>query len=99
MPFSKGANPGDQSRYDFSNNTLLIGGYGDIKSGTKWIGEQGWVWVDRGRFETSEPSWKAEIAQREKKHDLEMALAISPGHQREFLDCVKSRKRTLKPTT
>ena len=28
MPFSTTANPGDQSRYDFSNNTLLIGGYG-----------------------------------------------------------------------
>jgi hypothetical protein len=30
MPFSTGANPGDQSRYDISNNTLLIGGYGPI---------------------------------------------------------------------
>ena len=26
-----------------------------------------------------------------------MLLAISPGHQREFLDCVKSRKKTLTP--
>jgi hypothetical protein len=32
MPFSKGANPGDQSRYDVSNNTLLIGGYGPINN-------------------------------------------------------------------
>jgi len=30
MPFSTTANPGDQSRYEFSNNTLLIGGYGPI---------------------------------------------------------------------
>jgi hypothetical protein len=30
MPFSKGANPGDQSRYDLTNNTLLIGGYGSV---------------------------------------------------------------------
>jgi hypothetical protein len=30
MPFSAPANPGDQSRYDFSNNTLLIAGYGPV---------------------------------------------------------------------
>jgi hypothetical protein len=30
MPFSTDANAGDQSRYDSSNNTLLIGGYGPI---------------------------------------------------------------------
>ncbi|MFB3825428.1 MAG: TonB-dependent receptor domain-containing protein [Bryobacteraceae bacterium] len=29
-PFSTTANPGDQSRYDISNNTLLIGGYGPV---------------------------------------------------------------------
>ena len=32
MPFSTTANPGDQSRYDFSNNTLLIGGYGSVNN-------------------------------------------------------------------
>jgi len=32
MPFSTTANPGDQSRYEFSNNTLLIGGYGPINN-------------------------------------------------------------------
>ncbi len=84
-------------KYPNDIELVIAGGYNDIKSGTKWIGEHGWVRVDRGVFETSEPNWKAEIAQREKKHDLEMALAISPGHQREFLDCVKSRKRTLTP--
>ena len=30
MPFSTDANAGDQSRYDSSNNTLLIGGYGPV---------------------------------------------------------------------
>jgi hypothetical protein len=32
MPFSKDANPGDQSRYDFSNNTLLVGGFGPVNN-------------------------------------------------------------------
>jgi predicted dehydrogenase len=83
----------------YPNNVELViaGGYPEIKGGTKWIGANGWVWVDRGRFETSDPKWKEEIAQREKKGDLQTALYISPGHQREFLDSVKSRKRTLTP--
>jgi hypothetical protein len=75
----------------------IAGGFGDIRSGTKWIGERGWVWVDRGRFETSDPKWKREIAEREKKGNLELHLPVSPGHQRQFLDCVKSRQRTLTP--
>jgi hypothetical protein len=76
---------------------VIAGGYGDIRSGTKWIGEDGWVWVDRGGFETSNPHWKEEIVQREKKGDLAVLLPVSPGHQREFLDCMKSRKKTLTP--
>jgi predicted dehydrogenase len=76
---------------------IIAGGYPDIRSGTKWIGENGWVWVDRGGFETSDPHWKEEIQQREKRKNLDVQLAISPGHQREFLDCVKSRHKTLTP--
>ena len=76
---------------------VIAGGHSDIKSGTKWIGDRGWVWVDRGRFETSDPQWKAEIRMREEKKDLAVLLTVSPGHQREFLDCVKSRKKTLTP--
>jgi hypothetical protein len=55
------------------------------------------VWVDRGGFETSDPKWKAEIGKREEKKDLEVQLLISPGHQRNFLDSVKSRQKTLTP--
>ena len=76
---------------------VIAGGYGDIRSGTKWIGPLGWVWVDRGRFEASKPEWKKEVREREKKKDLEVLLYDSPGHQREFIDSVKSRKRTLTP--
>ncbi len=65
--------------------------------GTKWIGENGWVYVDRGKFETSDKVWKKEIVEREAKKDLAILLPISPGHQRQFLDCVKSRQKTLTP--
>ena len=34
----------------------IAGGYPEIKSGTKWIGEKGWVWVDRGKFDAEPKS-------------------------------------------
>lgn len=84
-------------KYPNQIEVVIAGGHRDIRGGTKWIGQLGWVWVDRGGFETSHPEWKKEIRLREKKGDLEVALDESPGHQRQFLDSVKSRKRTLTP--
>jgi predicted dehydrogenase len=86
-----------ECRYPNDIELVIAGGHPDVKGGTKWVGEHGWVWVDRGRFETSDPHWKEEIAKREEKKDLDVLLKVSPGHQREFLDCVKSRKPTLTP--
>jgi predicted dehydrogenase len=86
-----------ECKYPNDVEVVLAGGHGDVRGGTKWIGEHGWVWVDRGKFETSDPKWKAEIKRREGKKDLEVLLKVSPGHEREFLDCVKSRKPTLTP--
>jgi predicted dehydrogenase len=84
-------------RYPNDIEVVIAGGYDDIKGGTKWIGEHGWVYVDRGKFETSDPHWKNEIKKREEKKDLDVLLPVSPGHQRQFLDCVKSREKTLTP--
>jgi predicted dehydrogenase len=86
-----------ECKYPNDIEVVIAGGHGDIKGGTRWIGANGWVWVDRGKFETSEPKWKEEIKQREQKKDLAVLLPVSPGHERQFLDCVKSRKRTLTP--
>lgn len=86
-----------ECKYPNGIEVVIAGGHSDVRSGTKWIGENGWVWVDRGGFEASQPEWKKEIREREKKHDLQVLLYDSPGHQREFLDSIKSRKRTLTP--
>ena len=32
---------------------IIAGGHKDIRGGTKWIGEEGWVWVDRSVLEAS----------------------------------------------
>src|SRR5262249_23263197 len=84
-------------KYPNNIEFIIAGGHGDIHGGTKWIGEHGWVHVDRGAFETSDPHWKDEIKKREEKKDLAVLLPGSPSHQRQFLDCVKSRSRTLTP--
>jgi len=86
-----------ECKYPNDIEFVIAGGHPDIKSGTKWIGADGWVWVDRGKIETSDPRWKEEIVKREEKKDLAVLLPVSPGHQREFLDCVKSRHKTLTP--
>src|SRR6266568_7446852 len=74
----------------------IAGGYKDIQSGTKWIGTEGWVWVDRdGRFEASNPEWKKGKSLPEELRKVK--LYESKGHQRNFLDCVKSRQPTITP--
>lgn len=73
----------------------IAGGYSEIKMGTKWIGTDGWVWVDRGGFEGSNPEWKA---MKELPDDMrKVKLYESSNHYRNFLDCVKTRKPTITP--
>ncbi len=84
-------------KYPNAIELIIAGGYQDVRGGTKWIGEEGWVWVDRGGFETSNKDWKKEIVEREKAMKLEMPLMVSPGHWKQFLDCIKSRKPTITP--
>ncbi len=86
-----------ECKYPNEVELVIAGGYPEIKSGTKWIGDNGWVWVDRGGFKASDEHWIKEIQEREKKKDLATLLPVSPGHQRQFLDCVKSRQKTLTP--
>jgi predicted dehydrogenase len=69
------------------------GGNKGINGGTKWFGEDGrWVWVDRGGIDADPKSLLREVIGPD-----EVQLFRSPGHQREFLDCVKSRHPTITP--
>jgi predicted dehydrogenase len=72
---------------------IIAGGHNDIRSGTKWIGTDGWVWVDRGAFQASNEAWRDV---RELPDDqAKVKLYKSTNHQKNFLDCVKSRKPTI----
>ena len=92
-------------KYPQNITMTIAGGYPDIRSGTKWIGTEGWVWVDRPNesstdkaiagmgFDCSNPDWKKGKQLPEELRKIK--LYESPGHWRNFLDCVKSRKPTI----
>lgn len=71
---------------------VIAGGYPEIRSGTRWVGDAGSVWCDRGGLE-AQPKRLLE----ERISSTEINLPRSPGHHRNFLDCVKSRRPTLTP--
>ncbi len=62
------------------------------KQGLKIIGDEGWVYVRRGKFEASDTRW---LAKDFKTGSLN--VQASPGHARNFLDCIKSRKACIAP--
>lgn len=72
---------------------IIAGGYPDIRGGAKWIGTDGWVWVDRGGYDASNVDWFRQIPPDKYK----VKLYRSDNHQRNFLDCVKSRRPTITP--
>jgi len=81
------------AKYPKDVTMIIAGGYRDIRSGTKWIGTDGWVWVNRNNRLEAEPKSILD----EKIGPNETHLYNSPGHWRNFLDCVKSRQTTIAP--
>jgi len=82
-------------KYPKDVDMIIAGGHPDIRSGTKWIGSDGWVYVDRGKFEGSNPDWEEMKELPEDK--VKVQVYKSENHWRNFLDCVKSRKKTIAP--
>jgi predicted dehydrogenase len=82
------------AKYPGGVTMIIAGGYPEIKSGTKWIGDEGWVHVDRGKFETQPDNLKTTVM-----GTGDVQLPKSPGHYEEFIFCVRSRLRTLTPVS
>ncbi|MFN7992312.1 MAG: Gfo/Idh/MocA family oxidoreductase [Bryobacteraceae bacterium] len=80
------------ARYQGGVEMTIAGGYPEIRSGTKWIGDEGWVWVDRGGFETH-PKSLMTLKESSEEEREEQAFR----HYEEFIRCVKSRERTIAP--
>ncbi|MBE3130076.1 MAG: Gfo/Idh/MocA family oxidoreductase, partial [Acidobacteria bacterium] len=81
-----------KAKYADGTPMVLAGGHDEIWSGTKWIGEHGWIWVDRGQFEAEPASLKREVI-----GPGEVRLTKSRDHYQNFLDCVRSRSKTIAP--
>ena len=79
-------------KYPKDITMIIAGGYPDIRGGTKWIGTDGWVSVDRGHFDASNLDWRANLPE-----DAKVRLYVSDNHQANFISCVKSRKPTITP--
>ena len=99
-----------EAKYAGDITMTIAGGHDDIKMGTRWIGTDGWVYVNRGAYDASKPELKQMVKKREGDKIVEAAKAPklgddviknrlynTPGHHRNFLDCVKSRKPTVTP--
>jgi predicted dehydrogenase len=71
---------------------IVAGGEKDIRGGTKWIGDKGWIWVTRGKIEASDKKFLDY-----RPSETEIRLTRSPGHYAEFIAAVKSRGATLTP--
>jgi predicted dehydrogenase len=60
--------------------------------GTKWIGSEGWLWINRGKIRASNSNW------HQAKFDRGSWKAyVSNGHAQNFLDCVKNRSECIAP--
>lgn len=60
--------------------------------GTKWYGEQGWIYVTRGKIDANPKSVLKEVIGPDG-----IQLYKSRDHLQNFLDCVKSRQLTITP--
>jgi predicted dehydrogenase len=63
-----------------------------IPMGTKWYGEKGWIYVNRGALEAEPESVLKEVI-----GPNEIRLYESNNHHQNFIDCVRNRGETIAP--
>ncbi len=60
--------------------------------GARWIGDRGWIWVDRSGLDAEPKSLL-----RDRIGANEVHLYKSRDHHQNFLDCVRTRRMTITP--
>jgi len=75
--------------------TMIFGGGQDdiVCGGTKWIGEDGWIWASRNLLKAEPERILKEVIGPD-----EIKLYKSRDHIGNFLDCIKSRQLTITPS-
>lgn len=87
------------AKYPEDIEFVIAGGHSDIRMGTKWIGTDGWVWVNRNNaFEASRSEWEDARRLPEELRKIKLPLTEAAyAHQRNLIDCIKSRQPTVTP--
>jgi predicted dehydrogenase len=80
-----------KARYANGVQLEISGGY-ETKRGVTWYGDEGWIWVDRSGIDAHPRSILMNKIRPE-----ELRFERSTNHHRQFLECVKTRRRTLAP--
>jgi predicted dehydrogenase len=75
----------------YANGVRLIMETGD-PAGVRFEGDRGWVFVQRGKIEASDPG-----ILRQKIGDDEIKLYQSSNHMKNFLECMRSQKEPAAP--
>ncbi len=88
--------------YDFEckyDNGLVmrVASNNHCRQGVRFIGEGGWVHVTRGGVTTDPVDLRKAKIGPDEIHLPRPAGDHRQGHRRDFLDCVKTRKRTITP--
>ncbi|MDR1372106.1 MAG: Gfo/Idh/MocA family oxidoreductase [Dysgonamonadaceae bacterium] len=83
-----GADSAEFLTYIYDNGTVMTQEQWDGEArGCKFIGEKGWITVERGRFQTSNPDW----AFVEQKNSDGTPYETSVGHQENFIIACRER--------
>ncbi len=87
------------AKYPNNIEFVIAGGHRDIRSGTKWIGTDGWVWVNRNNaLEASNSEWEDARTLPEELRKIKLYRTEgSYPHFRNWVDCIKSRQPTITP--
>ncbi len=77
--------------YLYGNGVVMMHGGGEPeRAGVVFIGTDGKVMVNRGYLETDPPGLKDEALR-----PGDTALEVSPGHQDNWLECIRTRRRPI----
>lgn len=82
-------------KYPKGITMTIAGGHNDIAGGTKWIGTEGWVYVNRGAFDASNPDWKKFRVLPKEMQKADIYRGSS--HFRNLVECIRSRQPTATP--
>ncbi len=76
--------------FRYANGIPLIKTQGPHEGMVQFIGTEGWVGADRGKWYVSDEKLKSVALKPTDKH-----LYVSDDHRQDFLNCVKSRQRPV----